>query len=356
MQESTSQLVPFPWNYVTRNMIGHPLLRKQMVRRVQALGKHLRDYPPDGVLLHVLVEKNPHRDIYTASLTLRLPRHILHSDKTAREPILALDKAFTALEREVEKVKGHQRREEEWKRRERRARLRVAKSLGFAREPLPEGAGPQERRAVVIDFLKRHYHRMLEHVRRHIRHDEWSGELPPHAVDARGVVDEVVQKILRDWQRKPADVGWLVWFFRLLHEELQRRRLEFKRWAEERLPIDAETKRPDEEDLAAGFDAEQPLDIIVREYEPVLTELRELVPDPNVPSPEEAVERRELLEALQKTVQTWPRVERDVFELHFVQGFSEEEVAQVLRADVKKVRELISRIQSKLRDAISGIS
>lgn len=354
MQEGLSERAVFPWNLVTRNMIGHPLLRKHLTRRVHALGKLLRNYPPDGVHLHVLLEKNPHRDNYVASLTLRLPRHIMHADKTSREPILAMDKAFAALEREVEKLKGYQRREQEWKRRERRAQLRVAKSRGFAQEPLPEGVGPQERLAVVIDFLKRHYNRMIEHVRRHIRHDEWSGELPARAVDARGVVDEVVQKVLRNWRRKPADMGWLVWFFRLLHEELQRRRLEFRQAAEGRVPIDAETKRPDEEELTAGFDAEQPLDIIVREFEPVFAELRELVPDPNASPPEELVERRELLEALQRTVQTWPRAEKDVFELHFVQGLTEEEVALVLRVSVNKVRELIGRVQSKLRDAMAG--
>lgn len=356
MESTPESLVPFTWNLVTRNLIGHPLLRKQLSRRVTALGKLLRHYPPDGVHLHVLLEKNPHRDIFMASLTLRLPRHILHSEKTAREPILALDKAFAALEREVEKLKAEQRGEPEWKRQERRQRLKSLKSTGFAPEPLAEGEGPQDQFAVVVDFLKRHYLRMLEHVRRHVRHDEWSGELPPHAVDPRGVVDEVVRKILRDWQRKPKDIGWLVWFFRLLHRELERRRRELREAAEERVPIDAEARRPDEEDLTAGFDAEQPLDIIVREYEPVLTELRELVPDPNTSSPEDLIERRELLEGLQKTVQQWPRLEKDVFELYFVQGFDEIEVAEILRIDPQKVRETVAGIQARIRQTLVGAS
>ncbi len=349
MAEEAKELTQFSWNLVTRNLIGHPLLRKQLSRRVQALGKLLRHYPPDGVHLHVLLEKNPHRDLFTATLTLRLPRHILHTEKTAHEPILALDKAFKALAREIDKLKAHQRREEEWKRKERRERLHVLKATGFASEPLPESEGPQDRLAVVVDFLKRHYRRMLEHVQRHIRHDEWSGEIPPHAVDARGVVDEVVRKVLRDWRRKPADTGWLVWFFRLIHEEWERRRREFRRAAQERVSVDTDVKRPDEEDLTAGFDAEQPLDIIVREYEPVLTELRELVPDPSAPSPEEELQRRELLQSLQKAIQEWPRLEKDVFELYFAQGFDESEVAQILRLDVARVREAVAKIQQRIR-------
>ncbi|GIV04246.1 MAG: hypothetical protein KatS3mg077_2139 [Candidatus Binatia bacterium] len=346
--------VPFTWNLVTRNLHGHPLLRKQLSRRVQGLGKHLRDYPPDGVHLHVLIEKNPHRTLYTTSLTLRLPKHILHTEKNAPEPILSLDRAFDALEREVEKVKGHQRKEEEWKRKARRQRLAQVRAVGFAPEPLPEGEGPQEPRAVIVDFLERQYRRLVEHVRRHVRHDEFSGDLPPHAVDPRGVVDTVVQYVLGHWREKPANVGWLVWVFRLLHEELRRRRRMFQRAAAERVFVDQEAKRPDEDDLAAGYDAEQPLDIIVREFEPVITELRELVPDPAAPNPEMTVERRELLEAVQHLVQSWPRAERDVFELHFVEGFSIPEVALVTGLEPRRVKEIASVIQERVRKALAG--
>lgn len=349
-----ASLAPFTWNLVTRNLHGHPLLRKQLTRRVQALGKLLRHYPPDGVHLHVALEKNPHRTLYVAALTLRLPKHILHTEKSAREPILAVDKAFAALEREVAKVKGHQRKEEEWKRKLRRQKLALVRAAGFAPEPLPEGEGPQDLQAVVVEFLKRYYRRMIDHVRRHIRHDEFTGELPPHAVDPRGVVDTVVERVLQNWGNKPAQMGWLVWFFRLIHEELRRRRRMFQEMAEERLPVDQETKRPDEEDLAAGYDAEQPLDIIVREFEPVLTELRELVPDPTAPNPEESVERREILEALQRIVQTWSRQERDVFELHFVQGFSVPEVAQITGLDQNRVKEVVDTIQARVRGVLAG--
>lgn len=355
-QEGQTQLVPFSWNLVTRNLHGHPLLRKQLSRRLQLLGKHIRDYPPDGVHLHLLLEKNPHRTLYSAALTLRLPKHILHAEKTAREPILALDKSFDALVREVERVKGHQRKEEEWKRKARRQALPQIRASGFAPEPLAEGEGPQDVRAVVVDFLKRHYRRMVEHVRRHVRHDEYSGELPPHAVDPRGVADAVVRHVLQRWHEKPANVGWLVWIFRLLHEELRRRRRMFQRARMERVSIDQETERPDKDDLASGYDAEQPLDIIVREFEPVLTELRELVPDPFSPSPEVAVERRELLEAVQHLVQTWSRPERDVFELYFVEGFSVPEVSLVTGLESRRVKELVNAIQERIRAALAGES
>lgn len=345
---------PFTWNLVTRNLHGHPLLRKQLSRRLQSLEKHLRHYPADGVHLHVLLEKNPHRTMYTSTLTLRLPRHILHTEKAAREPILALDKSFDALVRAVERLKSHQRKEEEWKRKGRRQRLPVLRALGFAPEPLPEGEGPQEPQAVIVEFLKRHYRRMVEHVRRHVRHDEFAGELPPRAVDPRGVADAVVQHVLLHWREKPANMGWFVWIFHLLHNELRRRRRQFRRAQLEQVPVEQETKRPDEEDLAAGYDAEQPMDIIVREFEPVITELRELVPDPSSPNPELTVERRELLEALQQLVQTWPRAERDVFELYFVEGFSLLEVSLVIGLELQRVKELVNVIQERLREALAG--
>jgi len=45
----------------------------------------------------------------------------------------------------------------------------------------------------------------------------------------------------------------------------------------------------------------------------------------------------------------WPKPEREVFELYFVEGFEPDEVAMILGQPVSRVRELIESLQKRLR-------
>src|SRR5205814_1379972 len=98
------------------------------------------------------------------------------------------------------------------------------KTARFAPEPQTEGAGPQKIEEIVRDFLRQHYHRLLWHARRHLRHDELSGDIPEGALDADDIVDDVVLQSEAQAQRKPGKMDWLVWIYHLLHEELRRQR------------------------------------------------------------------------------------------------------------------------------------
>ena len=59
-----------------------------------------------------------------------------------------------------------------------------------------------------------------------------------------------------------------------------------------------------------------------------------LLPDLHaVPADQIAVEK-DLLEPLQNTLRTWPRAERDIFELYFIEGFEPDEIAMNLPDEI----------------------
>jgi RNA polymerase sigma factor (sigma-70 family) len=341
------QSVGFTWNLVTKGVPESELVRRKLGRYLSKLGRHLRHFPPDAVHLHVALERHPKTHRCTAALTLRVPSNILRSEKSANDVVQALDRAMAALLRETESLKAELRREQAWKRKRRRAALREGPSVGFAPAPEPEGRGPQTLGDAVRELLSANYARLLRYVRRQLWHDIAAGELPPGAVDPRAVVDEAAARALADPRRKPADMTYLLWFYALARRELARRRK-----AAAAVRLDRPRVLPEEAGLAEGYDPDQPLDIIERRLEPPVAATGDLVPDTRAATPEEALARRELLAELRRVVRTWPKPERDAFELHYVEGFEPDEVAMILGQPLARVRELLRSVQDRLRAAV----
>jgi len=79
---------------------------------------NLIHFPSDAVHLQVVLERHPKKLLHTATLTLRVPSNILHSEKSAPDIISAFDSAVKALLRELQSLKADLRRERFWKRKD----------------------------------------------------------------------------------------------------------------------------------------------------------------------------------------------------------------------------------------------
>jgi len=77
-----------------------------------------------------------------------------------------------------------------------------------------------------------------------------------------------------------------------------------------------------------------------------------LLPDLHAMPPDEIAAEKDLLEHLQTAVQNWPRSERDIFKLYFIEGFDPDEIAMVTRQKLKTVQENIASIQHRLREEV----
>ena len=348
----TTHLRELPWNLVTKNLHGHEMLRKKLREKIFKLEKHLAHFPADAVHLHIALERHPRKVLHTAALTLRVPSNILHSRKSASDVIKAFDDAIKALLRELVALKSELRREVFWKRKARRSRLREIKASGFTTQPQAEGVGPQNETDVVRDLLQQHDQRLLRYVRRNLWHVMSTLELPAGAIDARAVVDEVARHALTAPEKKPAHLGYLVWLYMLAWQEIARCRRGLRRQARETLSLETPQILNDDAEAAAGYDPEQPLDIIEMKLEPPVAETKDLLPDTRVEPPDVIVGRQELLSQIRRTANSWSNPEREVFELYFVEGFEPEEVAMVVGQQVRHVRELIAHIQRRLRTEV----
>jgi RNA polymerase sigma factor (sigma-70 family) len=215
---------------------------------------------------------------------------------------------------------------------------------------MAEGTGPQKPEDVIREFFQSHYTKLLRHAGHHIRHDELAGDIPKGALDARDIVDEVARQAEAKAGAKPRQMKWLVWIYHLMHQELSRQRRALKQKMIEEVSLEERKKLPEDSEKAAGYDAEKPLDIIEEELEPSVVQRRDLVPDTRIEPPDEILARKDALEQLQRDMRNWPRPEREVYELYFVEGLEPEEIAMVTRQPLKKVQENIAFIQQRLRE------
>ena len=341
----TNTLTTLPWNLATKNFHGHDQLRRKIRQKISKLERHLVHFPDRTVHLHIALERHPRKKLFIAALTLRVPSNILRSEKSASDIIKAFDDAVRALLRELEALKSELRGDAYWKRKR-------IKSSGFAPEPQAEGAGPQNLSEVVRALLEQENRRLLRYVRRHLWHEIVSGDLPREAIDPQEVVDEVARRALAAPDKKPSDRNYQLWLYALARQEIARCRKELKTQAAETVSLETPRELPEDAELASGYDPEQPLDIIEQRLEPPVAETKDLVPDQRTELPAEIVERRDLLARTRKLASTWPKPERDVFELYFVEGFELDEIAMLVGQPLAKVKETVSGVQNRLRDEV----
>jgi len=321
-----------PWNIVDRNLSPNDArlpLEKKLQKKTAKFDRHLAHFHADAVHSQTVLEKQPRKDRYLASPTLPLPPDILHAEEAGRDLIGAFDDAVKSLLRKLKSYKTSLHGEKFWKRKERREKLHALKATGFAFEPQAEVEGPQTHQDVVRELFQQHYKEFLRHVRRHILHDERAGDLPKDAVKPRDVLNEVARRAEANADKGPKRGNWLAWFYQLIHEELKPQR----RLRKQRKP---------------GGSSVSKTKISAETTE--VTEKKDPTIDTAEVPPVEIAARKDVVAQLEQDMRNWPRPEREVFELYYVEGLDPEEIAMVTSRSLKTVRENLESIQRRLRD------
>jgi ribosomal subunit interface protein len=256
----------------------HGQLQKKLRQKISKLEKHLKNFPPDEMHLHIALGRHPKKERFSAALTLRLPSNILRAEKSGPDIIKAFDQVVKAVLRELETFKSKLRSEALWKRGDCRAELHEAKAMRFAAEPQPAGTGPQTLADTVSALLQAEHSRLLSYVRRQLRRDDLAGDIPRCAIDARAVVDEVARQALAAPERKPADASYRLWLYRLARRELSARVRTLRQQSRETVPLEEPRVLAEEAERVAGYEPEQPLNILEETLEPPVVETRELLP------------------------------------------------------------------------------
>lgn len=346
----TAQRQEFPWNIVLENVHIDPLIQKKIRHAIQRLGRRLSNFHPELVHLQINLWKHPKRNQFKVGLTLRVPANILHAERSGYDLIPTLNECVDALVEEIEGLKAELRREVFWKRKHRREGLALAKVLGFAEEPMPDGTGPQTFEAMVRALFEQHYDQILRHVRRQIRHEELSGALPPGAVSALEIVNEIAAEVEQRLQDKPAELSWLVWFYWLARKKLDQILKQYQQKpAQDALANPSEPTSEDEQWPHKPKDSSSAPSTGQQEQdEKAMSESTAEVHT----DAQNAAGQQNLTELLQKVIHRWPRFDRQVFELYFVEGFEPEEIGMVLQRKPESVYAAINRIQGRIRQSL----
>lgn len=342
------------WNIVTKNIHPHAQLQAKIREKIVKLERHLQHFPPDAVHLQIALSRQPRRGQFTASLTLRVPSNILHAEKSAVDPIPALDRAVKALLRELSALKSELRRESLWKRLDRRRSKSTLPLVSFEEMPMPQGEGPQTFADAVSALLQRYYPQLEAYVERQVAKAVERGELPDGALDPRSVVADLSRQVLSRPDRRPQDVSYLIWFYLVAKQELRRRLREFR--LQERSEIHCE--QPQTLSLAyersEGYDVERPRELVEQQFDPAVTEAGELFEDAHGHSPDEELSHKDFIDYLHTTASSWPTLDRDIFELHFLEGFEPDEVALLEKKSLREIREGILSVQARIRGLVAS--
>ena len=336
------------WNLVSKHIHPHDQLQRKIREKISKLEQHLQHFPPDAVHLLINLERHPKTEVFTASLTLRLPSNILRSEKESKDnPVPAFDSAVKALLRELEDLKAELRHEDSWRRKGRRVALHLLKPLRFAEAP--NRAGPKSLADTLAAMIKRYHGRLLYHVQRQLQRDQADGEIPRGAIKAEVVVDEVVRQALSKPESKPEDISYSMWLYSLVRRELKRRYRRLRLEGERNLPIDETVPLAADEEAGQGYGAEEPLAIIQQKLAPPSMARGDLMPDTSALAPDAVAAEHDLIDYLHHATVSWPEKERAVFDLHFLEGFDADEVARLEGLRPAQAAEMIAAVQLRLR-------
>ncbi|MBN1675448.1 MAG: HPF/RaiA family ribosome-associated protein [Kiritimatiellae bacterium] len=338
------------WNLVCRNLTSTKEIREKIRHKIGKMERHLKGFLPDSLFLHVAIEKQTsHKPGVKTVLVLRLPAHVLKTEKSGADAMQSVDNAVKALLQEIESVKAHIRKDHT-KRRDRRQDEDQSRTVLFAAIPEPEGIGPQNPKDVISDLLNEQYDRLVKYVYRQIEHVAQTRGLAAGRLNARTVVDQAAARALAAPEQLPGGMSYQVWLYALAREEFERGCTELAQEAGHTLSMDeAASRQPHAEESD-----ETPIDYLSEQMQPDPDQAALQASDEESLSPDEELERKELIANVRRIAEKWPKQERDVFDLYFIEGFSPREIALIQNRRPHDVREAVSEIRQRLRDLLQN--
>jgi RNA polymerase sigma factor (sigma-70 family) len=325
-----------------KNLEAVGRLRQLMERFTARLERQFPHVAPDALFLRGVVEKHPVRALYRVSLVLNLPRRTLVAQEERTEAERALREAFAEIGRQAARHKAFLRREHLWKRPARREERRQQTKAA----PAP----PDERqRRRALDLVLTNLDTLYNFARREIAYYVATGDLARGDLRIEDVVDSVILRASRELDRRPPNLDASWWLLKLAREQILSdvRRLRTERAQSVAIEEDVPGTPPKEAVVTLGdeiFDFYQPDEDL---------KLEDLVPDANVPTPEQILESRDLQRFVNQTLARMPKAWRDAFVLHHAEGLSLGEVAAVTGQPQPEVRRHLEHAREFLRQKIA---
>ena len=311
--------VHFGYQHVSRN----PQIDKTVHVHVGKLRKLLTRFSPDLIHLHGVLEFSAAHQGPVCSLNLWLPTAQLHVRKEGNTALTTLQSCFTQLLEQVKKHKQVLRREDVWKRRR-------YKFQQEARE-MEAGEARVQDRQQLRDYMEQVLPQLGRFIARELRYREMSGLLRPGQTQPEEIMDEVVARALENVAPSRPDSNP---FHRLVSEAVRVLNGPLTQPAgasAESVPVAVGSAPEGMGAVAGGKIAAAHL---WRQSKALPSET-DHPPDP-----------------IDLLLASLPLLNRQVYVLHALEGFSWEETAQVLGNPPQDVEELFRQVSQEVSAAL----
>jgi RNA polymerase sigma factor (sigma-70 family) len=186
-------------------------------------------------------------------------------------------------------------------------------------------------------------------VRRELRYLEATGELGRGELSADDIADAVLLDVQRQYSRdsgQPINRAWLLRRAReLIEREVSRERLD-----RDNLHIDESASPPEGEPAEPATPLDQGFQIYL---EPEYLKLEDLIPDFNVPTPEQEAQWRETWNCVNRVLATMPRDARQTLVMYYLEGLTIAELAEALHQPQLTTRHLLERARTRFHQKLA---
>lgn len=315
-----------------------PDIDKEIQHWAGKIQRRLQVFRPELVHLKGLVEQNTAREGTTVSLNLRLPSGQMAAQESATGPTAAIKAAFDELLRQIGKHKELLRNSHQWRRRR-----------SFEARPLPEVPFEQTIASVpplaatvedVRSYVNANFRRLGTFVDRELSFRESSGELPPDAVTAEEIVDEVVARALDERAEKPDRLTVEPWLYRLAIQAMDDVGSRLAGGEAEVTLQGVQRRRNERASDEPRMQFHQPDEAMTTES---------AIRDDRMATPEEIAYTDEMLAIVQFALKGARPEDREAFILYALEGFLVDEIAAITDRKPEGIRESIARAREKLR-------
>src|SRR5215472_692297 len=315
-------------------------LDKQVKHQLEKLKKYLQVFRPELVHIKGIVEENSAREGFVVTLNLRLPSGQIAAQEKSPVAANAIKAAFDGLIEQLKRHKQVLRSKHKWVR-HRDADHRAAETASFESTIAvvrPETVSPLD----IASYIDVNLPRLERFVQRQIDYRESLGELLPDQVAPEDVVAEAIANALGDELEKPERMKIEPWLYRLATDAIDR----VAAGDGDSGTVSLECRhgvQNVQSSAEARLQFHQPDDRLLEE---------DIIADGHAESPELLAARGELIKLVQVALRDAGRSDREVFILHAVEGFTQEEIAAITNHTLEEVLASIRTARQHLQRAL----
>lgn len=317
-----------------RNIIkeSHASTREYVEQLVEKhLRPHVASFSPSQLHLHATIAHR--KKAYTVSIRLHLPPKKVLVAKASNEHLKpALQKAIEELGRQAERHRAHISGQEQWKRKQRRQRIRNLKSM-IASANLPE-----QTEVTLAALLPR----LESYIRHELTYLRANGDLPENYPTVTDIRDEVFLQLQSQWDKLEHTEEALYQAMLKAVSEILDAEVRQTRVKEKMVSLESAVE-PDATEQAEAMVEEE----INEFYQPdEVLHVEDLVPDSEIETPEQVAED-ETVDACYQLLGNLPTQWRRIVTLVHREHMTPQDVAEnILRLDLQTVQNILDNAEN----------